>query len=238
MQNKFAKIEPNPLSIIISKDNENNNNYNITIHNLTNKYIIFKFLINTKGILLAKPSTSYISPSQNISVEIIVNNHSNLSLSEYKKTKILVMIIPYNGEINSVEQAKNLFQDLKNKEIERQDILVDLNFTMEEIINTDINKNNNKQENMNNNEEKLIFENNPDTKKQLISKNEEILKNLEINKKKLENLTQQNNKVNEKSKPTKTKKYNFDNLIMVSIILLGLIAGSNFANLYNKLFKK
>ena len=111
MQNKFAKIEPNPLSIIISKDNENNNNYNITIHNLTNKYIIFKFLINTKGILLAKPSTSYISPSQNISVEIIVNNHSNLSLSEYKKTKILVMIIPYNGEINSVEQAKNLFQD-------------------------------------------------------------------------------------------------------------------------------
>ena len=77
MQNKFAKIEPNPLSIIISKDNENNNNnYNITIHNLTNKYIIFKFLINTKGILLAKPSTSYISPSQNISVEIIVNNNS------------------------------------------------------------------------------------------------------------------------------------------------------------------
>ena len=237
MQNKFAKIEPNPLSIIISKDNENNNNYNITIHNLTNKYIIFKFLINTKGILLAKPSTSYISPSQNISVEIIVNNNSNLSLSEYKKTKILVMIIPYNEEINSVEQAKNLFQDLKNKEIERQDILVDLNFTMEEIINTDINKNNNNKENMNNNEEKLIFENNPNTRKQLISKNEEILKNLEINKKKLENLMEQNSKISGKIKQ-KIKKYNFDNLIIITIILLGLILGGNFAIGYNKLFHK
>ena len=41
-----------------------------------------KLLINNKGILLAKPSTSYILPSQNISVEINVYQN-NLSLDEY-----------------------------------------------------------------------------------------------------------------------------------------------------------
>ena len=240
MQKNFAKVETNPLSLIISKDSQNKIPYNITIQNLTDKYLIFGLLINTKGILLAKPAISYILPNQNVSVEInIVKN--NLSLDEYKKTKIVVIIIPYNEEIKSVEQAKNLFQILKRKEIDKQEIFIDLNFAQEEIIDTDIINNNTNitnDGNDNNNEEKILFTNYTNIRSQLMAKKEEILKNLQINRKKLENLMEQKSTIIEKTKQKIKKKYNFDNLIMVSIILLGLIFGANFAILYNKLFHK
>ena len=240
MQKNFAKVEPNPLSLIIPKDSQNKIPYNITIQNLTDKYLIFGLLINTKGILLAKPAISYILPNQNVSVEInIIKN--NLSLDEYKKTKIVVIIIPYNEEIKSVEQAKNLFQILKRKEIDKQEIFIDLNFAQEEIIDTDIINNNTNitnDGNDNNNEEKILFSNYTNIRSQLMAKKEEILKNLQINRKKLENLMEQKSTIIEKTKQKIKKKYNFDNLIMVSIILLGLIFGANFAILYNKLFHK
>ena len=240
MQKNFAKVEPNPLSLIISKDSQNKIPYNITIQNLTDKYLIFGLLINTKGILLAKPAISYLLPNQNVSVEInIVKN--NLSLDEYKKTKIVVIIIPYNEEIKSVEQAKNLFQILKRKEIDKQEIFIDLNFAQEEIIDTDIINNNTNitnNDNDNNNEEKILFTNYTNIRSQLMAKKEEILKNLQVNRKKLENLMEQKSTIIEKTKQKIKKKYNFDNLIMVSIILLGLIFGANFAILYNKLFHK
>ena len=238
MFNNFAKVDPNPLSLIISKDPQNKIPYNITIQNLTDKYLIFGLLINTKGILLAKPAISYILPNQNISVEInIIKN--NLSLDEYKKTKIVVIIIPYNGEIKSVEQAKNLFQVLKRKEIDKQEIYIYLNFAHEEIIDTDINNNTNIINDENNNkEEKILFVNYTNIRSQLMAKKEEILKNLQINRKKLENLMEQKGISIGKTKNKIKKKYNFDNLIMISIILFGLIMGSNFAILYNKLFHK
>ena len=240
MQKNFAKVEPNPLSLIISKDSQNKIPYNITIQNLTDKYLIFGLLINTKGILLAKPVISYLLPNQNVSVEInIVKN--NLSLDEYKKTKIVVIIIPYNEEIKSVEQAKNLFQNLKRKEIDKQEIFIDLNFAQEEIIDTDIINNNTNitnNDNDNNNEEKILFSNYTNIRSQLMAKKEEILKTLQTNRKKLENLMEQKGLIIEKTKKKMNKKYNFDNLIMISIILFVLIMGSNFAILYNKLFHK
>jgi len=237
MFNNFAKVNPNPLSLVISKDSQNKNPYNINIQNLTDKYLIFGLLINTKGILLAKPAISYILPNQNISVEInIIKN--NLSLDEYKKSKIVVIIIPYNEEIKSVEQAKNLFQILKNKEIDKQEIFIDLNFTHEEIIDTDINNTNNSNDEINKKEEKILFVNYTNIRSQLMAKKEEILKNLQINRKKLENLMEQKGIIISKTKNKIKKKYNFDNLIMISIILFGLIMGSNFAILYNKLFHK
>ena len=187
---------------------------------------------------MAKPAISYIKPNQNISVEInIIKN--NLSLDEYKKSKIVVIIIPYNEEIKSVEQAKNLFQVLKKKEIDKQEIFIDLNFSHEEIIDTDINNNTNIANDENNNkEEKILFVNYTNIRSQLMAKKEEILKTLQTNRKKLENLMEQKGLIIEKTKKKIKKKYNFDNLIMISIILFGLIMGSNFAILYNKLFHK
>jgi hypothetical protein len=236
MLKKFAKIEPNNLTITITKENDNNIPYNLTIENLTNKYLIIKFLINTKKILLVNPPTSFILPSQKSSFELTIKTN-NLSLDEYKKTKLLIIIIPSEEEIKTNEQAKNMYQNLKKQEIDKQEILFELNWTMEEIINTDINNNINNNNN-NNKEEKIIFENYANKKNQLNSKYEEILKNIEINKKKLEKMMEQKSQENIKDKGNNVNKYNFDNLIMITIILLGLVFGANFAIGYNKLFKK
>ena len=148
MLKKFAKIEPNDLSIRISKENAHNIPYNLTIENLTNKYLIIKFLINTKKILLVNPPTSFILPSQNATFELILKTN-DLSFEEYKKTKLLIIIIPSEEEIKTNEQAKNMYQNLKKQEIDKQEILYNLNWTMEETINTDINNNNNNNNNDN-----------------------------------------------------------------------------------------
>ena len=234
MLKKFAKIEPNNLTIRLPKENENNIPYNLTIENLTNKYLLIKFLINTKKILLVNPPTSFILPSQKSSFELTIKTN-NLSLDEYKKTKLLIIIIPSEEEIKTNEQAKNMYQNLKKQEIDKQEILFNLNWTMEEIINTDINNNNNIN---NNKEEKIIFENYANKKNQLNTKYEEILKNIEINKKKLEKMMEQKSQENIKDKSNNNNKYNCDNLIMISLILLGLLFGANFAIGYNKLFNK
>ena len=131
-------------------------------------------MINTKKILLVNPPTSFILPSQKSSFELTIKTN-NLSLDEYKKTKLLIIIIPSEEEIKSNEQAKNMYQNLKKQEIDKQEILFNLNWTMEEIINTDINNNNNIN---NNKEEKIIFENYANKKNQLNTKYEEILKNI------------------------------------------------------------
>ena len=238
MQNNFAKISPNPLSIIITKDPEKKIHYNLTIENLINKYLIFQISVNKKGILFAKPSSSYISPFQNISVEINIHKN-NLISNEYKNIILKVVIIPYDEEIKSVEQAKNLYHVLKKQQIKKQDIFVTLNFVKEEIIDTNIiQENTNINENNDNNIEKSNMDNYINMRNQLISKNEEILKNIEINRKKLENMMEDNGKLHEKAQLKRNKKYNYDNLIMISLILFGLIMGSNFAIGYNKFFKK
>ena len=239
MQKNLVKIEPNNLSIIISKDNENKTPYNFTIENLTNKYLIYQSLSNTKGIIFAKPAISYILPNKNISIELNLTK-SNMPLDEYKKTKLLLMFFPYDEEINTVEQAKNILERLKKQKNNFQKMFLNLNFIIEEIIDTDTVKFDEikKDDNFNNNNEKIIFVNYTNTRKQLISKNEEIIKNLETNKKRLEDLMENNRSKKEKNKFKGKSKYNFDNLIMISIILFGLIIGSNFAIGYKKLFNK
>ena len=152
------------------------------------------------------------------------------------------MFIKSDEEIKTVEQAKQKYKLLKNgikKEIEKQELLINLN-----VINTE--DNNNKEEekitNFNNNnneevEEKIIHINYEQLKIELDSKNKDIKKNLEIQRKRLENLISEENKKNA-TKGKRKKYYNLDNLIMVFIIFIGLIIGANFACGYNKLFKK
>lgn len=246
--NKYIKITPNPLNIIMSKDEKNSKkNYSIKIENLTSKYLLFQFLINKQGILIAKPSTSYIKPLLNIDVEIILDS-KNMNLEKSKEMKVYALITPYNEEIKHKKDVKKLLEKLKNnKNIENQMVPINIKFIAEEIINTDINDNidiNNKInnnnfdiENVNNNitknEESTKFINYSQTKKDLEIKNKEILKTLENNRKKLESLSEENYKSKRKDL-IKNNKYNFDNLILISIILIGLIIGANFAKLFKR----
>ena len=221
MSNIFAEISPNPLTIEISRNNIENKKTTLIMKNITNKNIIYKFLINTRGVLLAKPPTSFIRPNQSISIDINILNN-NLPIEDYNKTKLLLMFIKCNEEIKTIEQAKKKFQELKNEnneEIEKQETIVNLNI----IDKVD---------------EKITYINYAQLKAELNTKNNEIQKDLEIQKKKLENLVIQDKKYNNKGSQGKIKNYNIDNLIFAFIILIGLIIGANFAYGYNKLFKK
>ena len=221
MSNLFVEVSPNPLTIEISRNNVENIKSILTMKNITNKYILYKFLINTRGVLLAKPPTSFIKPNQSISIDINVLNN-NLPIEDYNKTKLLLMFIKCNEEIKSIEQAKIKYQELKNEnneEIEKQETLINLNI----IDKLD---------------EKITYINYAQLKAELITKNNEIKNNLEIQKKKLEALVIQDKKYNKKGSQGKLQNYNIDNLIFAFIILIGLIIGANFAYGYNKLFKK
>ena len=199
MSNNFAEVSPNPLTIIIPKENNDKKVTNLILKNITNNYLVYKFLINTKGVLHAKPPTSFIKPSQSLSIEVNILNN-NLPLEDYKRTKLLIMFFKVDEEIKTIEQAN------ENKEDE---------------------------------DEKVTYVNYGQLKIELNDKNNEIKKNLEIQRKKLENLINLDKKNNNVKNEGKRKKYyNLDNLILVFIILIGLIIGANFACGYNKIFKK
>lgn len=221
MSNIFAEVSPNPLTIEICRNEKEKKTNTLIMKNITNDYIVYKFLINTRGVLLAKPPTSFIKPNQSISIDINILNH-DLPIEDYNKTKLLLMFIKCNEEIKTIEQAKKKFQELKNEnneEIEKQETLVNLN-VIDKV------------------DEKITYINYAQLKAELNEKNNEIQKNLEIQKKKLESLVIQDKKYNKKGSKASIKNYNIDNLIFAFIILMGLIIGANFAYGYNKLFKK
>ena len=138
------------------------------------------------------------------------------------------MLVQSDEEIINIEQAKQKFQKIKNEnteEVEKQEVLINLNIISE--------KNNDK-------EEKITYINYAQLKTELNLKNNEAIKNLEIQRKRLETLVSEDNKYNNniKNQGKRRKYYNMDNLILVFIIFIGLIIGANFACFYNKVFKK
>ena len=229
----FAEVFPNKLTIETTNNKIQNKLPSLNLKNITDNYLLYKTFINTRGVLNTKPATSFIKPLDSVSIEINILN-DNLPTEEYKKTKLLLMVFKSDEDIKTNEQAKQQFKLIKNeknKEIEKQEILINLN----------VNDTDNEEKNVTNNEEnvdeRITFINYGQFKAELDSKNNEIKKNLEIQRKKLENLVGQENKTNS-IKGKRKKYYNLDNLIIVFLLLIGLIIGANFANGYNKLFKK
>ena len=55
MSNIFAEVSPNPLTIEICRNEKEKKTNTLIMKNITNDYIVYKFLINTRGVLLAKP---------------------------------------------------------------------------------------------------------------------------------------------------------------------------------------
>jgi hypothetical protein len=151
------------------------------------------------------------------------------------------MFIQSNEKISSIQEAKKLYQIFKNENIEKQETLINLNFINEDENENEENNNNADNNNNfeNNSNEKITYVNYSQLKNELESKNKEITNNLETQRKRLENLVAQNNKLSNVDRTGKKKKYyNLDNLILIFTILVGLIIGSNFACGYNYLFHK
>ena len=239
MSNTLAEVSPTPLNILISNNDDNKSISYLTLTNITNDYLIYKSLINNRGVLNIKNPTSFIPPSQSVKLEVqLIDNY--LSKEEYNRTRLLIMFIQSNEKITSIQEAKKLYQILKNENIEKQEALINLNFINEDENENEENNNNTYNNTLEeNSNEKITYVNYAQLKKELESKNNEITNNLETQRKRLENLVAQNNKISNVDRTGKKKKYyNLDNLIMIFIILIGLIVGSNFACGYNYLFHK
>ena len=239
MSNTLAEVSPIPLNIIISNNDEIKNISHLTLTNITNDYLIYKSLINNRGVLHIRNPTSFIPPSQSVKLEVQLIDNC-LSKEEYNRTKLLIMFIQSNEKISSIEEAKKLYQILKNENIEKQESLINLNFINEDENENEENNNNDYNKTFEeNSNEKITYVNYAQLKNELESKNNEISNILETQKKRLENLVAQNNKFSNVDRTGKKKKYyNLDNLIMIFTILVGLIIGSNFACGYNYLFHK
>jgi len=239
MSNTLAEVSPIPLNIIISNNDEIKNISHLTLTNITNDYLIYKSLINNRGVLHIRNPTSFIPPSQSVKLEVQLIDNC-LSKEEYNRTKLLIMLIQSNEKISSIEEAKKLYQILKNENIEKQESLINLNFINEDENENEENNNNDYNKTFEeNSNEKITYVNYAQLKNELESKNNEISNILETQKKRLENLVAQNNKFSNVDRTGKKKKYyNLDNLIMIFSILVGLLIGSNFACGYNYLFHK
>ncbi len=239
MSNTLAEVSPIPLNIIISNNDEIKNISHLTLTNITNDYLIYKSLINNRGVLHIRNPTSFIPPSQSVKLEVQLIDNC-LSKEEYNRTKLLIMLIQSNEKISSIEEAKKLYQILKNENIEKQESLINLNFINEDENENEENNNNDYNKTFEeNSNEKITYVNYAQLKNELESKNNEISNILETQKKRLENLVAQNNKFSNVDRTGKKKKYyNLDNLIMIFTILVGLLIGSNFACGYNYLFHK
>ena len=233
MSNIYSEITPNPLHITFS-NNKIIKVESLVIKNITNKYILYHFLTNTKGLNI-KPPLSYIQPNDSKTIELNIIKE-NIQKEELINSKILVKILQVDDIINSIEQAKEEFQLMKNNENDMQKIKISLNCKEEEnnICEEKDNIETNDDNEINNNQ------NYEEIKSQLIDKINNIKKNTEIQRKKLEILMKKNNKTdndsnnNESNKKGNTK--NCDSFLIIFTILIGLVIGANFASGYNNLF--
>ena len=220
MSVNLIDVNPNPLSISLVENTDNHNI--ITLSNKTNSYIIFKTFINLKSILIAKPSTYFINPNSTNSIEISCIK-KDLLLQEYKNIKLLILAYKNNEKVESEEEAKEFFFKKKESEEEKQDVIVTIN--LENLEN---------EGNLNLNEEKFI-----NLKSDLIKNNQLIIKSLEEFKNKLKNKLEDQKKIQKgKNKIASIfKSGKFDNVIIITVFIFGLIIGGNLAQGFNSYFK-
>ena len=167
----FAEVFPNKLTIETTNNKIQNKLPSLNLKNITDNYLLYKTFINTRGVLNTKPATSFIKPLDSVSIEINILN-DNLPTEEYKKTKLLLMVFKSDEDIKTNEQAKQQFKLIKNeknKEIEKQEILINLN------VNDTDNEEKNVTNNEENVEERITYINYGQFKAELDSKNNEIM---------------------------------------------------------------
>ena len=223
MSVNLIDVNPNPLSISLAENTDNHNI--ITLSNKTNSYIIFKTFINLKSILIAKPSTYFINPNSTNSIEISCIK-KDLLLQEYKNIKLLILAYKNNEKVESEEEAKEFFFKKKESGEEKQDVIVTINLENSENLEN--------VENLNLNEEKFI-----NLKSDLIKNNQLIIKSLEEFKNKLKNKLE-DQKIIQKGKnkiASIFKSGKFDNVIIITVFIFGLIIGGNLAQGFNSYFK-
>ena len=242
--NNLVEVFPDPL-ILTQLNNGNYMESSLNLRNLTNEYIIFKIFNNQRSLYSAKPSTSFISPMDTTKISIKrFNKEKVISQPEQGKDKFLLLFYTINKIINNNEEAKEAFKNNAYNMDSKQEAIIS-------IIIKDDNENLEPDYTYNENDIndigddyikgiKVYDDLNENLRKESNKINEKI-KEME----KLIDLVKQKKQLNEQDKAMKenaikkkTKPENYNNIILISILLLGLICGANIAKGYNRSFSK
>ena len=229
---KLVEIFPNPLILTPNKDTSYIES-KINIKNLTNNYVIFKIFNNNTTIYSCKPSKSFIAPKEtkDIHVKRFTKEETN---AKKGKDQFLFMFYSIDKIINNNDEVKAAFNEKLFNEGSKQEIIISV------IINND-----NKTENIyiddsEQNEIKIYSNMIENLRKDYEKTNQNIIQLEKL----LEAIKAQKQLKNEKEMAISRKRSKAlnisnkinNNIILISIILLGLIFGANLANKYNKLF--
>ena len=230
---KLVEIFPNPLNLTPTKNTPYIES-KLNIKNLTNNYVIFKVFNSNTTIYSAKPSKSFIPPKERKDVYI-----KRFSKEETlaKKDQFLFIFYSIDKVINNNDEVKEAFNSKIYNESSEQKIIISV------IINNENKDNKNDSENIyddDKNEIKIYKDLIENMKKEYDETNKNIIKLEKL----YEALKNQNKLLEDKRKAELSKKKNplnssnqtYKNIILISIILLGLIFGANLACKYNKLF--
>ena len=229
---KLVEIFPNPLNLTPTKNNQYIES-KLNIKNLTNNYVIFKIFNNNTNIYSVKPSKSFIPPKER--KDIYIKRFTKEEITTKKcKDQFLFIFYSIDKIISNNDEVKDAFNSKIYNESSEQKIIISVTINNENEIDSENIYDDDK------NEIKIYKEMIENMRKEYDDANQNIIKLEKL----YEVIKNQNKLLEEKRKAVSSNKKknlnnlnkSYNNIILISIILLGLIFGANLACKYNKLF--
>jgi len=243
--NNYVEVFPSPL-ILTQSNNSNYLESKLNLRNLTNEYILFKIFNNQRSLYSAKPSTSFIPPMETTSIKIKRFKKEEI-ISQQNNDKFLLIFYIVDKVISNNEEAKEAFKSKIYKEDSKQETVVSI------MIKEDTNDNNISQEYTYNENDLMNIGDDyikgikiySDLNENLRKESNKINDNIKELEKLMEMVKMQNqlkidkdNAMKQNKNSNKYKGEGFNNILLISILLLGLLFGANLANGYNRMSKK
>ena len=229
---KLVEIFPNPLNLTPTKNTQYIES-KLNIKNLTNNYVIFKIFNNNTNIYSVKPSKSFIPPKER--KDIYIKRFTKEEITTKKcKDQFLFIFYSIDKIISNNDEVKDAFNSKIYNESSEQKIIISVTINNENEVDSENIYDDDK------NEIKIYKEMIENMRKEYDEANQNIIKLEKL----YEVIKNQNKLLEEKRKAVSSNKKknlnnlnkSYNNIILISIILLGLIFGANLAFKYNKLF--
>ena len=229
---KLVEIFPNPLNLTPTKNTQYIES-KLNIKNLTNNYVIFKIFNNNTNIYSVKPSKSFIPPKER--KDIYIKRFTKEEIKTKKcKDQFLFIFYSIDKIISNNDEVKDAFNSKIYNESSEQKIIISVTINNENEVDSENIYDDDK------NEIKIYKEMIENMRKEYDDANQNIIKLEKL----YEVIKNQNKLLEEKRKAVSSNKKknlnnlnkSYNNIILISIILLGLIFGANLACKYNKLF--
>ena len=229
---KLVEIFPNPLNLAPTKNTQYIES-KLNIKNLTNNYVIFKIFNNNTNIYSVKPSKSFIPPKER--KDIYIKRFTKEEITTKKcKDQFLFIFYSIDKIISNNDEVKDAFNSKIYNESSEQKIIISVTINNENEVDSENIYDDDK------NEIKIYKEMIENMRKEYDDANQNIIKLEKL----YEVIKNQNKLLEEKRKAVSSNKKknlnnlnkSYNNIILISIILLGLIFGANLACKYNKLF--